>query len=270
MVQSVPFWGAEITYKSISRKKIFISVETSCSQAESLGTHCILEVDDQKTCSSLEKTIASDVHTKKFKSQEVHAITVQRNFAFHCADGSQNKKDSSSHDLCHRQLQKKTMKREATLTQTTNRHLPVIKLEPTPTQIIPCQQHFYQSNEKQRMLATISGACQVITSTVITLHLVASCPFPQDSPFPWTIWKKAALTVIESCTFSILTPILAQGSSIRALTHTTQVRSGGSQVFVGYGNHRAEPVAVLKRAPTLSDEQRQQRVGSRALSTSEL
>ena len=32
--------------------------------------------------------------------------------------------------------------------------------------------------------------------------------------------------------YSILTPILAQGSSIRALTYTTQVRSGGSQVFV--------------------------------------
>ena len=44
---------------------------------------------------------------------------------------------------------------------------------------------------------------------------------------------------------SILTPILAQGSSIRALTYTTQVRSSGSQVFVGYRNHRAEPVAVL-------------------------
>ena len=29
-----------------------------------------------------------------------------------------------------------------------------------------------------------------------------------------------------------------------------QVRSSGSQVFVGYRNHRAEPVAVLRRAPT--------------------
>ena len=73
-----------------------------------------------------------------------------------------------------------------------------------------------------------------------------------------------------SCTFSVLTAILAQGSSNRALTYTTQVRSGGSQVFVGYGNHRAEPVAVLRRAPTLTDEQGQQRVGSRALSPSEL
>ena len=63
---------------------------------------------------------------------------------------------------------------------------------------------------------------------------------------------------------------LAQGSSNRALTYTTQVRSGGSQVFVGYGNHRAEPVAVLRRAPTLTDEQRQQRVGKRALPPSEL
>ena len=64
--------------------------------------------------------------------------------------------------------------------------------------------------------------------------------------------------------FSILTPILAQGSSIRALTYTTQVRSGGSQVCVGNKSHRAEPVSVLRRAPTLTDEQRQQRVGSRA------
>ena len=70
--------------------------------------------------------------------------------------------------------------------------------------------------------------------------------------------------------FSILTPMLAQSSTDRALTHTTQVRSGGSQVFVGYGNHRAEPVAVLRRAPTLTDEQRQQRVDSRALPPSEL
>ena len=31
----------------------------------------------------------------------------------------------------------------------------------------------------------------------------------------------------------------------------------------------AEPVPVLRRAPTLSDEQRQQRVGLRALSPSE-
>ena len=72
----------------------------------------------------------------------------------------------------------------------------------------------------------------------------------------------------SSCTFSILTPILARSSSIGTLTYTTQVRSGGSQVFVGYRNHRAEPVAVLRRAPTLTDEQRQQRVGSRALSPS--
>ena len=72
------------------------------------------------------------------------------------------------------------------------------------------------------------------------------------------------------CTFSILTPVHAQRSSIRALTYTTQVRSSGSQVFVGYRNHRAEPVAVLRRAPTLTDEQRQQRVGSRALPPSEL
>ena len=76
--------------------------------------------------------------------------------------------------------------------------------------------------------------------------------------------------VCQSCTFSILTPIHAQRSSIRALTYTTQVRSSGSQVFVGYRNHRAEPVAVLRRAPTLTDEQRQQRVGSRALPPSEL
>ena len=72
------------------------------------------------------------------------------------------------------------------------------------------------------------------------------------------------------CTFSILTPVHAQRSSFRALTYTTQVRSSGSQVFVGYRNHRAEPVAVLRRAPTLTDEQRQQRVGSRALPPSEL
>ena len=41
-------------------------------------------------------------------------------------------------------------------------------------------------------------------------------------------------------------------------------------VFVGEGNHRAEPVAVLRRAPTLTDEQRQQRVCSRAFPPSEL
>ena len=63
---------------------------------------------------------------------------------------------------------------------------------------------------------------------------------------------------------------LARSSSIRALTYTTQVRSSGSQVFVGNRNHRAEPVSVLRRAPTLTDEQRQQRVGSRAFSPSEL
>ena len=43
--------------------------------------------------------------------------------------------------------------------------------------------------------------------------------------------------------------ILARSSSIRALTCTTQVRSSGSQVFVGNRNHRAEPVLVLRRAP---------------------
>ena len=80
----------------------------------------------------------------------------------------------------------------------------------------------------------------------------------------------ATRAFVREPTFSILTPILAQGSSNRALTYTTQVRSGGSQVFVGYGNHRAEPVAELRRAPTLTDEQRQQRVGIRALSPSEL
>ena len=35
-------------------------------------------------------------------------------------------------------------------------------------------------------------------------------------------------------------------------------------------NRRAEPVSVLRHALTLTDEQRQQRVGSRALSPSEL
>ena len=70
--------------------------------------------------------------------------------------------------------------------------------------------------------------------------------------------------------FSVLTPMLAQNSSFRALTYTTQVRSSGSQVYVGNRNHRAEPLSVLRRAPTLTGEQRQQRVGIRALSPSEL
>ena len=48
--------------------------------------------------------------------------------------------------------------------------------------------------------------------------------------------------------FSILTPMLAQSLKVRALTYTTQVRSSGSQVFVGYRNHRAEPVSVLRRS----------------------
>ena len=64
--------------------------------------------------------------------------------------------------------------------------------------------------------------------------------------------------------------MLAQSSSIRALTYTTQVRSSGSQVFVGNRNHREEPLPVLRRAPTLTDEQRQQRVGLRALSPSDI
>ena len=58
-------------------------------------------------------------------------------------------------------------------------------------------------------------------------------------------------------------------SSTHALTLTIRVRSSGSQVCVGNTNHRAEPVPVLRRAPTLTDEQRQQRVGIRALSPSE-
>ena len=69
--------------------------------------------------------------------------------------------------------------------------------------------------------------------------------------------------------FSVLTSMLAQCSSMLTLTYTTQVRSSGSQVCVGNRNHRADPVPVLRRAPTLSDEQRQQRVGLRALSPSE-
>ena len=77
-------------------------------------------------------------------------------------------------------------------------------------------------------------------------------------------------TIWLCCNFSILTPLLTQRSLVRALTYTTQVRSGGSQVFVGYGNHRAEPFAVLRRVPTLTDEQRQQRVGIRSPSPSEL
>ena len=56
----------------------------------------------------------------------------------------------------------------------------------------------------------------------------------------------------------------------RHCTQTTRVRSSGSQVIVGNRNHRAEPVPVLRRARTLTDEQRQQRVGSRALSLCEL
>ena len=69
--------------------------------------------------------------------------------------------------------------------------------------------------------------------------------------------------------FSVLTPMLAQSSSIRALTYTTQVRSSGSQVYVGNTNHRVERLLALRRAPTLTDEKRQQRVGIRALSASE-
>ena len=57
-------------------------------------------------------------------------------------------------------------------------------------------------------------------------------------------------------------------ASSRTHLHT-QVRSSGSQVFVGNRNHRAEPLPVLRRAPTLTDEQRQQRVGIRAFPPSE-
>ena len=70
--------------------------------------------------------------------------------------------------------------------------------------------------------------------------------------------------------FSVLTPMLARSSLIRALTCTTQVRSNGSQLYVGNKNHRAEPLPVLRRAPKVTDEQRQQRVGIRALPPSEL
>ena len=49
--------------------------------------------------------------------------------------------------------------------------------------------------------------------------------------------------------FSVLTPMLAHCSTVLALTHTTQVRSSGSQVYVGNRNHRAEPLPVLRRAP---------------------
>ena len=38
------------------------------------------------------------------------------------------------------------------------------------------------------------------------------------------------------------------------LTSSTHVRSGGSLECVGNRNHRAEPLPVLRRAPTLSDE----------------
>ena len=48
-----------------------------------------------------------------------------------------------------------------------------------------------------------------------------------------------------------------------------RVRNSGSQVFVGNRNHRAEPVPVLRRALTLTDEQGQQHVGLRALPPSE-
>ena len=85
--------------------------------------------------------------------------------------------------------------------------------------------------------------------------------------------RRTALSTAHTHTelhFSVLTPMLAQCSSILALTYTTQVRSSGSQVCVGNRNHRAEPLPVLRRAPTLTDEQRQQRVGLGALSPSEL
>ena len=42
---------------------------------------------------------------------------------------------------------------------------------------------------------------------------------------------------------------LTWSSSIRTHTSATQVRSSGSQVYVGNRNHRAEPVSVLRRAP---------------------
>ena len=48
----------------------------------------------------------------------------------------------------------------------------------------------------------------------------------------------------------------------------TRVRSSGSQVCDGNRNHRAETLPVLRRAPTLSDEKRQQCLGLRALSLS--
>ena len=46
-------------------------------------------------------------------------------------------------------------------------------------------------------------------------------------------------------------------------------RFSGSQVCVGHWNPRAEPILVLRRAPTFSYEKRQQRVGQRALSRSD-
>ena len=112
----------------------------------------------------------------------------------------------------------------------------------------------------------------IVPSEGPSLPLVRNCPsaFRQYRTLKCFFVDGQPIFIFSSCTLSILTPILAQGSSIRALTYTTQVRSGGSQVFVGNRNHRAEPVSVLRRAPTLTDEQRQQRVGSRALSPSEL
>ena len=70
--------------------------------------------------------------------------------------------------------------------------------------------------------------------------------------------------------FSILTP---NSHEARQFAHSPALPKSEA-VAPRYtwetGNHRAEPVAVLRRAPTLTDEQRQQRVGSRALSPSEL
>ena len=87
-----------------------------------------------------------------------------------------------------------------------------------------------------------------------------------------TFWKKKKTRSVRSCFFfffqkwarvevALFRPDTnARSMLIRAHTHLHHL---------GNRNHRAEPVPVLRRAPTLSDEQRQQRVGLRALPPSE-
>ena len=192
---------------------VLVTITTKCYQAYALrtgggwsGDLLIADGDD------FEKNIASEVPAKRFTSKEIQVTTVHGYYICQCADKSL-KEDGyvvDSRPLRERQLRKASDHAEGN-SDVDDHPLRHGHEEATQSQIRHCQKHEHLSTAKPKRTRTTSGPFQMITFTVITLHLAVNCMFHEshrsqhlsytsmyiDKQTPTrTIWRRATWTII--------------------------------------------------------------------------